>query len=292
MPDIRNTGIPPGFGTENNDQIHRLLNCSLLTGATQISIELAVALLTVLFYSISCTASSNMNPKCNTIVDCIQPARRNVASTGEIMWSPFKTESSPVTVDAACQSGNKTTCNLGRGNESLSPELLIVEDINDVCTETVAQCIINVSVSTKDIINSLSTDNCYRSYHPEDLLLIADNSDGLSIHHICADFSDFSSLAGTTITEHQARLRSHLATFNCVINPSAKDSDCAFPSVIKMINASYSSNDKPLCEHLKALGLLKTEEDIRRLRHLFHKRNHDRKLKNFFLSFPAKIASQ
>ena len=61
-----------------------------------------------------------------------------------------------------------------------------------------------------------------------------------------------------------------MATFNLVINPLAKDGDCAFRSVVKMIKASYSSNDKPLWEHLKTLGLLKTEEeDIRRLRHLF-----------------------
>ena len=114
-----------------------------------------------------------MNHMCNTKIHCIKPARRNVPSTGETMWS------SPVTVDAACQSGDQTTCNLGKGNESLYAELLIVEDINDVCTETVVQCII-VSVFPKDIINSLSTDNRDRSYHPEDLLLIADNPDGLS----------------------------------------------------------------------------------------------------------------
>ena len=149
------SGIPPGFGTEKNEQIHRLLNRSLLTGATRISIELAVALLTVLFYSISCKASSNMYHKCNAKVHCIQPARRNVVITGESMWSPFKTESSPITDDAACQSGT-----FRKRNESSSPELLIAEDINDVCTETVAQCILNVSVSTRDIINSLSTDNC------------------------------------------------------------------------------------------------------------------------------------
>lgn len=146
------TGIPPGFGTEKNEQIHRLLNRSLLTGATRISIELAVALLTVLFYSISCKASFNMKHKCNAKVHCIQPARRNAASTGETMWSPFKTESLPVTVDTACQSGNETSGNLGKRNESSSPELLIVEDINDLCTESVAQCILNVSVSAKDII--------------------------------------------------------------------------------------------------------------------------------------------
>ena len=145
-----------------------------------------------------------------------------------------------------------------------------MEDINDLCTESVAQCILNVSVSAKDIIYSLSTDNYNRSYNPEDLLLIADNPDGLSVHHICADDNDFTSLADKTITEHQARLRKHLETFNRIINPSAKDGDCAFRSVIKMIKASYLSVDKLLWEHLKTLGLLKTEEeDIKRLPHLF-----------------------
>ena len=167
---------------------------------------------------------------------CIQPAQRNVALAGETIWSPVKSESSPITVDAACQSGNETNRNLGKRNESTSPELLIVEDINDVCTETVTQSILNVSVSAKNIINGLSIDNCNRSYHPEDLLLIANNPDGLSVHHMCANDSDFTSLADTMIHEHQARLRKHLVTFNRIIDPSAKDGDCASRRVIKMIN--------------------------------------------------------
>ena len=77
---------------------------------------------------------------------------------------------------------------------------------------------------------------------------------------MCVDDSDFTSLADTTITEHHARLRKHLMAFNCIINPSAKDGDCAFDSVVKMIKASYSSHDKLLWEHLKRLGLLETEE--------------------------------
>ena len=42
--------IPSGCGTERNEQLHRLLNRSLLSGATRISVELAIALLSVLFY--------------------------------------------------------------------------------------------------------------------------------------------------------------------------------------------------------------------------------------------------
>lgn len=50
-----------------------------------------------------------MNHKCNAKVHRIQPPQRNVASTGETMWSLFKTESLSITVDAACQSGNSVS---------------------------------------------------------------------------------------------------------------------------------------------------------------------------------------
>ena len=43
------SGLPPGCGTERNEQLHRLLNRSLITGATTLSTELAIALLTHTF---------------------------------------------------------------------------------------------------------------------------------------------------------------------------------------------------------------------------------------------------
>ena len=42
--------IPPGGGTENNERLHRFLNRSFLRGATCLSVEVAKAVLTVLFY--------------------------------------------------------------------------------------------------------------------------------------------------------------------------------------------------------------------------------------------------
>ena len=124
-------------------------------------------------------------------------------STGETTWFPFKTASSPITVAATCQSRNQTNLNPEKRNGTSSTELLIVEDINDVCTESVAQCILNVSVSAKNIINSLSTNNCNPSYHPEHLLLITDDLDGLSVHHSWADDSDFSSLGDPVFILHR-----------------------------------------------------------------------------------------
>ena len=42
--------IPPGCGTERNEGSHRLLNRSLISGATRILVQLAIALLTILFF--------------------------------------------------------------------------------------------------------------------------------------------------------------------------------------------------------------------------------------------------
>ena len=42
--------IPPGCGTDRNEGLHRLLNRSMISGATTLSVQLAIALLTLLFY--------------------------------------------------------------------------------------------------------------------------------------------------------------------------------------------------------------------------------------------------
>ena len=60
------SGLPPGFGTEKNERLHRLLNRSMLTGATRISVELAVAILTLLFHyqsSLTSPATHQYNSK-------------------------------------------------------------------------------------------------------------------------------------------------------------------------------------------------------------------------------------
>ena len=44
------SGILLGGGTENNERLHRYLNRSFLPGATYLSVEVAKAVLTVLFY--------------------------------------------------------------------------------------------------------------------------------------------------------------------------------------------------------------------------------------------------
>ena len=64
--------IPPECGTERNEQLHRLLNHSLITGATRISVEPAIALLSVQFYYRT-TKLSVFRHDCNARVVPIVP---------------------------------------------------------------------------------------------------------------------------------------------------------------------------------------------------------------------------
>lgn len=102
------SGIPPGFGTETDTPTIKPF--TITRNYTNFD-KLAAAFLTVSFYSISCRVP-NMNHKCSAKVHFIQPAQRNVVSTDETSWSPFKTASSPITVAAACQSINEKHLNL------------------------------------------------------------------------------------------------------------------------------------------------------------------------------------
>ena len=74
------SGLPPGFGTEKNERLHRLLNRSMLTGATRISVELAVAILTLLFHYHT-SRTSPANHQCNSKVRCAVPIEAHMTGS-------------------------------------------------------------------------------------------------------------------------------------------------------------------------------------------------------------------
>ena len=72
------SGILPGCGTERNEELHRLLNRSLLSGATRISVELTVAILTVLFCHHN-SRTLRTKHKCNSRIGCALPIEVHAA---------------------------------------------------------------------------------------------------------------------------------------------------------------------------------------------------------------------
>ena len=66
------SGIEPGYGSEANEQLHKLLNRSMLRGATVISFELAEAILTVLFHHYN-ENKKGIKHGCNSLVCLVKP---------------------------------------------------------------------------------------------------------------------------------------------------------------------------------------------------------------------------
>ena len=95
-------------------------------------------------------------------------------------------------------------------------------------------------------MSSLSNDNVNRSFHTDDLLLIADKPKSLNVHHIFYDNESDKDKTNPTTTEHRTRLDRNLSSFNLKINAIAKDGDCAFRSVARMLRSTFSSEDKEI----------------------------------------------
>ena len=82
--------IPVGYSTKKNEQLHRLFNRSLISGATQISTKLAIALLTILLHYHTKKASSsyhlsNIRIKSNDYKEPLSESKsKNVACTSTV----------------------------------------------------------------------------------------------------------------------------------------------------------------------------------------------------------------
>ena len=66
------SGIEPGHGSEGNEHLHKLLNRSMLRGATIISYELAEADLTVLFHNYN-ESKKETKHKCSSSIKIVKP---------------------------------------------------------------------------------------------------------------------------------------------------------------------------------------------------------------------------
>ena len=256
--------LPPGFGTEKNERLHRLLNRSMLTRATRIGVELAVAILTVLFhYHSSCT--SPLTHKCNKKVGCAVPIEANMDGTGqrksELDYSfPF----SSIT-DVSTEQEKKTTPEpLILNGDNPENVVVVAENIEDVYTEFVSKIILDISYGLFKVVSNLEKKNYSRGLDILDLLSLANMPDVISAARVFDKEEEDSILRGYVDV-----LNRNLAVFGLEIETVIGDGDCAFRSLTKQI-ARISRKDEKFKEHLKSLGLLKSEdEDTFQLRQLF-----------------------
>lgn len=120
--------IPPGCGTERNEGLRRLLNRSLITGATRISVELAIALLTILFYHHNRKISEEKHT-CSTRVTPVAPVDiSNVNGCPSVMTKnvPFHKEMSALLETDSMQSSIGAKVNASQCADPLKNMLLLL----------------------------------------------------------------------------------------------------------------------------------------------------------------------
>ena len=253
------SGIPPGFGTERNEQLHRLLNRSMITGATRISVELAVAILTVLFYYHS-SRTSPAKHECNSKVACAVPIEACIrkSTEEEISYSfPFAAASN--VLDTHDKDNNISTQTISKDDNII----FVAENIEDVYTEFVSKLILDASDELFKVVTNLEEKNLNRGLNTLDLLALANMPD------LLGDSSMFIQEDDTTVNGFVGVLNRNLAAFDLEIEEVIGDGDCAFRSLAKQV-VKVSNGDIKFREHVKSLGLLKSEdEDTYQLRQLF-----------------------
>ena len=136
--------IPPGCGTERNEGLHRLLNRSMISGATTLSVQLAIALLTLLFYHHNLKISAEKH-FCSTKIKPVAPVETNVTNCNALTGNAeFETESVD---DKVRQPQFSTELDIEDGKifqisensfASSNPFVIMVETIEDLSQESIA----------------------------------------------------------------------------------------------------------------------------------------------------------
>ena len=262
------SGIPPGFGTEKNEQLHRLLNRSLLSGATRINIELAVALISVLFYYHSKRVASNRKHSCSSRIQCVPPIGRHSRSTAVVeatKWTPFKKQEAEERLTESMFSYDRQ-----ESQQVNSESFVVTHTIDDVCSENVAESILKAALGNYEIIKKFSEYNCNRSINADDLLLLTNIPAGLTMCHT-QEIENEEDLCDPTVAEHTEALSRNLGGFNLTTDVVPKDGDCAFRSIARMLRSICSSPEQlEVLNHLTSIGLCQSEnKDTVTMRNLF-----------------------
>ena len=149
------------------------------------------------------------------------------------------------------------------GNQTEEPLIIMAENVEDLCQESVAAAIITEMFSIKDLIEKVDKRSCDHSFNALDILHFNKMTKLLTVENTIDS-------ADPTVHSNNETLQRHLAKFNLQLDKVTLDGDCAFRSIVKQITKRTQNVQDRLSTHLKSLGLLINEEgDTFRLRQLF-----------------------
>ena len=152
----------------------------------------------------------------------------------------------------------------------LNDEIIIVpETISDVCSEVVSESILKAAIGNDEALTTFSRCNCNKSLSVSDLTLLTNIPAGLTMFD-AQDSENEGDESDPTIAEHDRSLSRNLAGFNLKVDKVARDGDCAFRGVARMLRPICNPEQPEILNHLKSVGLCKSEdEDTITMRQLF-----------------------
>lgn len=258
------SGLEPGEGTECNESLHHTLNNSLVAGVTTIGPELIVALLSLLFYGVNSKRKGNQHKGNSRVIPFVPVLNSNeeVQQARKKRVPYFKSESmEEMTLSSVWKSQGISNEDQG---DITSDDIVIIENIDDMCNETVSALLLRQTRAMYNILNSINAncnDRCINVYE----LPVMQVS---SIKQVLVANDNVSDMAELD----KNLLQRNLLSFNRTINPVAGDRDCAFRSILLQLRETkeWMEHDELLIQHLHSLGLgMSIDEDVFQLRQLF-----------------------
>ena len=247
--------IEPGQGTECNERLHETLNKSLLFGATKIGPEIAIAVITLIFYALNCRREGKKHEGSSRITPFVPlPSVKAVKVAEELEEQKLRTAHLNCgAVGDGIQLDNVwENCEIDTSVfEGLSANaIFMLENVEDMCNDTVAALLMKNRKTMLDLLEEINNQCNDRSFNAYDLPVKQSVGDD----HVLASDSDTNS---SSEQDHNSLLIRNLSAFNLEIDPVEGDEDCAFRSIIKQMRKTLEWNDAnvKLTDHLKDMGL-------------------------------------
>ena len=265
------SGIHPGQGTECNERLHLTLNKSLLCGATTIGPEIAIAVITLIFYALNCKKEGKKHEGNSRIIPFVPLPRveSKIEGNGKEQRRRTARLNGSAVSDNILQLDNVwSSCDIDTtAVEGLSASaILMLENIEDMCNDTVTALLLKNTKTMHDMLDEINQQCNDRSFNAYDLPVKQSVGDD---HVLASD----SHTDPSSEQDHATLLQRNLSSFNLLIDHVEGDGDCAFRSIIKQLRNMLKNNDAntKLTGHLDDLGLTRAnlDDDVFTLRQLF-----------------------
>lgn len=238
------SGLSPGQGTECNERLHHTLNESLLCGASTISPEIAIAVLSLLFYGLNCKKTGKKHQNNARVVPFMPLPKHTLHTETNDKESFFHKHDGELILENVWDvCAVKSNCNSSHKNA----EIVVIQSIKDMLNDTITGLICDNAVQLFETLGKVRDQCNDRSFNVMDI----------PIMQLVGVRKMLQTDDGVANDQDQVITR-NLKAFNLAIDPVIGDGDCAFSSIIKQLrktNAWLDENNGNLRKHIRDLGL-------------------------------------